>query len=62
MFAGDVVCERRLYRSAAAPEPYFGQFLLNPFENPAGQITFAGGYHSLISSLSRQNNTIPSFL
>ncbi|MHC4086355.1 MAG: hypothetical protein ACYSWZ_09890 [Planctomycetota bacterium] len=62
MFAGNVVCERRKYGATHTPERYFGRDLLNPFENPAGQITFAGGYHSLISSLSRRNNKIPSFL
>ena len=60
MYAGDVVCERRKHGAAPSPEPYFSRAYFNPFENPAGQITFAGCNHSLISSLSRPNNTILS--
>lgn len=62
MFAGNMVCERRKYGAAPTPERYFGRALLNPFENPAGQITFAGGYHSSINGHSRPKNTVPSFL
>ena len=58
MFAGDVVCERRKYGAAYIPELSSGRPQITSCENPAGQITFAGGYHSLISYRSRQKNTI----
>jgi hypothetical protein len=58
MYAGNVICERRIYWPALSPEPRSGRPQITPFEKPAGQITFAGGYHSLISYRSRQKNTI----
>ncbi|MHC4086225.1 MAG: hypothetical protein ACYSU5_13595 [Planctomycetota bacterium] len=60
MYAVDVVRERRIYWSALSPEPRSGRPQITPFENPAGQITFAGVYNSTISDRSRRNNTIPS--
>jgi hypothetical protein len=43
MFAGNVVCERRLYWSASLPEPYFGRDMRNHCENPALRIQPIGG-------------------
>ena len=57
MYAVDVVRERRIYWSALSPEPCSGRPQITPFENPAGQITFAGGYHPSISDRSERNNT-----
>ncbi|NIU10703.1 MAG: hypothetical protein GWN55_10665 [Phycisphaerae bacterium] len=51
MYAGDVVCERRLYGSAEITEPYFAQFLQNPLENPAFRIQPIGVYQALLTGL-----------
>jgi hypothetical protein len=54
MYTGDLACERLFYGPAALPEPYLGQFLQNPFENPAMRIQHIEGYRMSINGLGRK--------
>lgn len=51
MSLGRASRNRRDQGGVASPESFLGCYLIKSYENPAAQITFAGGYRSSITGL-----------